>query len=88
MGDPKPVIAVAALMTAIVGERWLRSKMHQFDEDYVGLADLVGRSTQMRRRGRTRALRQLPESSTRTYRGASSWLSGSDVPSKEAQPGR
>ena len=25
----KPVVAVAALMAAIVGERWLRSKMHQ-----------------------------------------------------------
>jgi hypothetical protein len=25
----KPVVTVAALMAAIVGERWLRSKMHQ-----------------------------------------------------------
>jgi hypothetical protein len=24
----KPVFAVAALMAAIIGERWLRSKMH------------------------------------------------------------
>jgi hypothetical protein len=88
MGDPKPVIAVAALMAAIVGEGWLRSKVHQFDEDYVGLADLLGRDRQVPRRGRTRALRQLPETPTRSYRGFSSWLSASDIPSMKGQPGQ
>jgi hypothetical protein len=37
----KPVLAVAALMGAIVGEGWLRRKVHQFDEDYVGVLDLI-----------------------------------------------
>ena len=88
MSETKPVIAVAALIAVIVGEGWLRSKMHQFDEDYVGLANLISSSTQMRRKGKTWALRQLPESSARTYRGSSFWLPASDIPSKEGQPGR
>ena len=46
MGDPKPVIAVAALIAALVGEGWLRSKVHQFDEDYVSVGDLIGRGVQ------------------------------------------
>jgi len=37
----KPVLAVATLMAAIVGEGWLRRKVHQFDEDYVGVLDLI-----------------------------------------------
>jgi hypothetical protein len=88
MGNLKPVIAVAALMAAIVGEGWLRSNVHQFDEDYVGLADLIGRDAQARRGGQTRSLRQLPNLSTRSYRGASSWLSGSETLSLEGQPGQ
>ena len=37
----QPVLAVAALMGVAVGEGWLRRKAHQFDEDYVGVLDLI-----------------------------------------------
>ena len=88
MGDPKPVIAVAALIVALVGEGWLRSKVHQFDEDYVSVGDLIGRGVQTWGRGHTWTLRPLPKSPTRSYRRPSPWLLESDVPSKEGQPGR
>jgi hypothetical protein len=37
----KPVLTVAALLAVIIGEGWLRRKLHRFDEDYVGVLDLI-----------------------------------------------
>jgi hypothetical protein len=84
----KPAIAVAALMGAIVGEGWLRTKMHLLDKDYVGLRDLIGSmAVQMPRRGRPWTLRPSSKSGPRSYRGSSSWSSGSNVASLEGHPG-
>ena len=87
MRDIKPVIAVAALVGTIVGERWLRSKVHQFDEDYVGVLDLINGATALiPERGRASNFRPSPKPS-RSYRASSSWSSGSNVPSTEGQLG-
>ena len=87
MGDLKPVVAVAALMAAIVGEGWLRSKMRQFDEDYVSVLDLIdGAAARIPGRERASSLRPSPKSSSRFYRASSSWLPGSNVTSLEGQP--
>jgi hypothetical protein len=88
MRDIKPVIAVAALVGAIVGERWLRSKVHQFDEDYVDVLDLINGATALiLERGRASNFRPSPIPSPRSYRASSSWSSGSNVPSTEGQLG-
>ena len=51
----QPVLAVAALMAAIVGEGCLRKKVYQFDEAYVsvlGLIDGTARCISSRQRTR------------------------------------
>jgi hypothetical protein len=58
---------VAALVAAVVGEGWLRRRVHQFDEGYVDVCVLVGgMAARMPRRGR--ALRPSPKPLTRSYR--------------------
>jgi len=77
----KAVLAVAALMGAIVGEGWLRKKVHQFDEDYVGVLDLIdGTAALVPGRGRVSSLRRSPKS-PRSYRASPPWSWGSNVPS-------
>jgi hypothetical protein len=84
MGDIKPIIAVAALMGAIVTEGWLRSKVHQFDEDYVGVLDLIeGAATRIPESERASNVRPSPRPSARSYRASSSWSPGSNVPSPQ-----
>ena len=87
MGNIKPVVAVAALTAAIIGEGMLRRKIHQSDDDYAGLRDLIDIAAQMPCRGRARALRPSPKSLTRSYRASPSWSSGSGITSLEGQPG-
>ncbi len=83
----KPVLTVAALMAAIVGEGWLRRKAHQFDKDYVGVLDLIdGAAALVPGRGRASSLRRSPKSSSRSYRASAPWSSGSKVPSLEGPP--
>jgi len=85
----KPVLVVAALVGAIVGEGWLRAKTHRFDEDYVGVLDLVGDAAAriVPASGRATSLRPSPKSFFRSYRASPSWSSGSDVPFPEGQLG-
>jgi hypothetical protein len=86
VGNVKPVIAVAALTAAIVGEGLLRSKMHQYDDDYAGLRDLIdSMAAQMPGRRRAQTLRPLPRLLTRSYRASSSWSLGSGISSLEEQ---
>ena len=80
----KPVLAVATLMAAIVGDWCLRRKVHQFDEDYIGVLDLIdGTAARVLGRGRASSLRRSPKSYPRSYRVSAPWSSGSDVPSLE-----
>jgi len=82
----KPVLAVAALMGAIVGEGWLRSKVHQFDEDYVGVVHLIGgTAARVFGRGRASSLRRSPKPSRRSYRASPPGSSGSNSPSLEGR---
>ncbi len=86
MRDIKPVIAVATLMAAVIGEGWLRSKVHQFDEDYVGVCGLMGgMAAQISGRGRPPTLRSSPKPPTRAYR-TSSVLSSGPTMSFPAEP--
>ncbi len=86
MGRMKPVLAVAALMAAIVGEGWLRRKVHQFDEDYVGVLDLIGgTAARVPGRGRASSLRRSSKSSPRSYRASPPRSSGSSVSSLEGR---
>ena len=83
----KPVLALAALMAAIIWEGWLRRKVHQFDEDYVGVLDLIdGTAARIPGRGRASSLRRSSKSSPRSYRASPSWSSGSNIPSLEGRP--
>jgi hypothetical protein len=83
----KPVLVVAALMGVAVGEGWLRRKAHQFDEDYVGVLDLIdGTAARVLGRGGASSLRRLSKSFPRAYRTSSPWSSGSNVPSLEGRP--
>ena len=72
MRRTKPVISLAALMGAILGERWLRSQIHQ------GLEE--------KRRAET--IRSSPKFSTPSYRSASLWSSGSGVTASPRRPKR
>ena len=85
----KPVLVVAALVGAVVGEGWLRAKAHRFDEDYVGVLDLVSdvAARVVPARGRATSLRSSPKPFFRSYRVSPLWSSGSDVPSPEGQLG-
>jgi len=63
----QPVLAVAALMAAIVGEGWLRKKVYQFYEAYVSVLDLIdGTAALVPGRGRASSLRRSPKSSPRS----------------------
>lgn len=88
----KPVLVVAALVGAVVGEGWLRAKAHRFDEDYVGVLDLVSdvaarAARVVPARGRATSLRPSPKPFFRSYRASPLWSSGSDVPTPEGQLG-
>lgn len=68
----EPVIKVAALMGAIIGERWLRGKIRQ------GLVE----------KDHARSFKPLPKSPSPSYRSASSWKAGSGIASALKPPKR
>jgi hypothetical protein len=68
----EPVIKVAALMGAIIGERWLRGQIRR------GIVE----------KSHAKSLKPLPKSPTPSYRSASSWTPGSDIASVLERPKR
>jgi hypothetical protein len=68
----EPVIKVAALMGAIIGERWLRGQIRR------GIVE----------KGHAKNLKPSPKSPAPSYRSASSWAPGSDIASALERPKR
>lgn len=62
----EPVIKVAALMGAIIGERWLRGQIRQDIEV---------------KKGQTKVFKPSAKSPTLSYRSASSWTARSNIAS-------